>query len=114
MLPQTRVVAAVRRALATVGVSLFVAVALFAVLPGVARAEQTCGIAFNDVRPYGVFVARGDVTCATARRALKTYFDSRRPCGGSSCLRVHGRWTCQTAASFALPRIASCRRGLAV
>src|SRR4051794_9707947 len=114
MPPQIRVAALFRRALAALGVSLLVAVAVFAVRPGVARADERCGVAFSGLRPYGVFVARGDVSCATARRALKTYFGSRRPCGGSSCLRRHGPWTCQTAASFALPRIASCRRGLAV
>jgi hypothetical protein len=98
----------VRRALATL--ALMFLVSLAAIAPPAARAGQRCGFAFTDVKPYGVFVARGDVRCEAARRALRTYFGSRRPCAGSSCLRRLDGWTCQTAAAFAYPRVASCQR----
>ncbi|HWT23619.1 MAG TPA: hypothetical protein VN213_08940 [Solirubrobacteraceae bacterium] len=80
-------------------------------LPSAAIANRACGMAYNDIGPYGVDIERGGVTCATARRALRRYFASDGPCGGSSCRRTLRGWTCQTAPAFALPRIASCQRG---
>jgi len=51
---------------------------------------------------------------ASARRAaaeVRRYATSTESCTGSSCVRTLGRWTCQTAAYHAFPRLFSCQRG---
>jgi hypothetical protein len=56
----------------------------------------------------GIKVCRGSVTCGTARRVIRAYFNSDTACEGSSCVRRHRGWACQTAAAYAFPRLASC------
>jgi len=99
-----------RSALSTFAVLALLAVSVLS-LPAPAQAARSCGIAYNDVGPYGVAVDRGRVSCSAARRVLRRYFSSRAACEGSSCVRRQRGWTCQTAAAFAYPRLASCQRG---
>ncbi|MDA0161302.1 hypothetical protein OM076_13575 [Solirubrobacter ginsenosidimutans] len=73
-----------------------------------AVAERSCGRIRDDGARVGIVVKRGKVPCSTARKILRTYFRSHAPCSGSSCLRKHAGWTCQTAPASELPRLASC------
>jgi hypothetical protein len=73
--------------------------------------DRWCGpIKHSDGARIGIVVKRGGVACATASKALSTYFKSHAPCEGSSCARKHSGWTCQNAPASALPRLASCSR----
>jgi hypothetical protein len=75
-------------------------------------ADRSCGlIKDSDGARIGIVVKRGSVPCTTARKALRMYFSSDASCEGSSCVRNHAGWTCQTAPASELPRLASCNRG---
>lgn len=77
-----------------------------------ARASSRgCGNIRSAGAPVHVRVLRGSTSCPQARLVLREYLRSRRPCKGSSCLRIHRGYRCQTAPAFAFPRIASCVRG---
>ncbi|MDA0163138.1 hypothetical protein OM076_22885 [Solirubrobacter ginsenosidimutans] len=93
------------------------AVLIFALAAGQAgvsgahpAAERSCGLIRDDGARIGIIVQRGRVPCSTARTILPTYFRSHALCGGSSCLRKHAGWTCQTALASELPRLARCVR----
>ena len=77
-----------------------------------ARASsRDCGSIRSAGAPVHVRVLRGSTSCPRARLVLGEYLRSGRRCEGSSCLRVHRGYTCQTAPTFAFPRLASCVRG---
>lgn len=78
------------------------------------RARDCNGTVYSKTEPTNVRVARGSTSCSTAKRILKSYFKSTAECEGSSCVRKHSGWTCQTASADAYPRVASCVRGRAV
>ena len=61
--------------------------------------------------PVGVVINRGATRCATARRVIRTYFRSEKPCEGSACVREHFGWTCASATAHDWPRLASCQKG---
>jgi hypothetical protein len=95
--------------LTSLGVALFGAVALIALpAPLPASAVSGCGMIMSGGAHVHVRVLRGDVACRRARRVLRTYLSSKRPCSGSSCVRKHDGFTCQLAPAFAFPRLASC------
>src|SRR4051794_6878630 len=74
---------------------------------------RTCG-SFHDKdgQPVGVVIERGRPSCATARKVLRTYFRSDKPCEGSACARKHFGWKCLSAkGAFAWPRLGSCSKG---
>ena len=74
-------------------------------------ASRSCGLITDaDGARIGIVVLRGSVPCATARKVIRAYLNSTAPCQGSSCVRRHHGWTCQTAAAHAFPRLASCER----
>jgi hypothetical protein len=65
----------------------------------------------RDGAPIGVTVHRGATRCATAKRILRTYLNSNRPCKGNGCVREHSGWTCAAASAAQAPRVAICTRG---
>lgn len=73
-------------------------------------AASGCGTLADRGARVHVRVLAGPVRCRAPRVPLRHYRHSNRPCAGSSCLRHGGRWTCQTAAVYAFPRLASCQR----
>ena len=88
---------------------LAVAGALLA-LPPTARADRYCGTIPNRGADVAVVVESGTVGCFTARKALRAYGRSRRPCQGAACRRRHYGWTCLNAIGD-FPRLASCSLG---
>ena len=79
-----------------------------------AHATASCGMFSSDGAAVHANVTRGNASCATAHRVLRTYLGSTAPCSGSACVRSHLGWVCATAAPSAFPRLASCSRGPAV
>jgi hypothetical protein len=73
---------------------------------------RACG-SFRGPRgdPVGVVINRGATRCAIARRVIRAYFRSKRPCEGSACVREHFGWTCASAKVPGWPRLASCSKG---
>src|SRR5690348_911940 len=107
---------AARLALALTLVVAAIAVAALSASPAGAHpaGRRSCGLfSDRDGARIGVMVLRGSTPCSTAKRTLRWYFNSPAPCDGSACVRVHGGWTCATAAAYAFPRLASCTRGKA-
>ena len=85
-------------------------------LPSMSHARplaRTCDgtITSRDGTPIRVTVNRGTVRCATAKRILRTYLNSKRACEGNACVREHSGWTCVAASASQLPRVATCTRG---
>jgi hypothetical protein len=67
-------------------------------------------ITSRDGAPAGVTIRRGKPTCTTARRVLRRYLHSDKPCEGSACVRKLLGWTCASASAEQYPRLASCKR----
>ena len=58
-------------------------------------ARDCDGVIYSrDGAPIGVTIHRGAVTCANAKRILRAYLNSTRPCEGNGCVREHSGWTC--------------------
>lgn len=79
--------------------------------PDAEAASRSCGVIRSHGAQVHVRIQRGAVPCRRARRVLRAYLNSDRPCAGSSCVRIHRGFTCQAAPVFAFPRLASCWRG---
>src|SRR5690242_17186280 len=59
----------------------------------------------------GVVVQRGAVKCATAKKVVRAYERSTKPCNGSACVRSHHGFTCASAKPDDFPRLFSCTKG---
>jgi hypothetical protein len=75
--------------------------------------DRTCdGVIYSPHgAPVQVTVHRGATRCATAKRILRTYLNSKPPCQGNGCVRTHSGWTCVAASAAQAPRVATCTRG---
>ena len=79
-------------------------------LPAGAHADRWCGNVPSGGTAIAIVVERGQVTCSTARKVLRAYDRSKRPCSGSACMRRHHGWWCSSVyADF--PRLIGCDRG---
>ena len=64
-----------------------------------------------DGKQVGVVVEHGSTSCKTARKVLRAYLRSSKPCGGSACVREHFGFTCVSAKPGDWPDIAGCTKG---
>lgn len=96
------------------GASAAAALALIVVallLAAPAQASRDCGTYEGRGGPFRVVVVDGPVRCGKARRILRRYATSDKPCSGSGCYRTIRGWTCGSGNAGAFPRLFSCARG---
>ena len=60
--------------------------------------------------PVAVKVAKGKVSCKTARKVIRAYVYSDADCAGEACVRKHYGWRCRLHFEDDFPLLASCAR----
>jgi hypothetical protein len=74
--------------------------------------DRSCGeIRDSGGVRIGVVVQRGAVRCATAKKVVRAYDRSTKPCTGSACVRPHHGFACTSAKPDDFPRLFSCSKG---
>jgi hypothetical protein len=64
----------------------------------------------SDGKPAAGVVELGATTCKTAKKILRAYLRSNKPCGGSACVREHFGFTCVSAKPGDRPDIPGCTK----